>query len=251
MATLTILGTASAIPDPEHANTHFAVQTAKRMVLVDTAADPLVRLPEAGLELLQLNDLILTHLHPDHISGVPLLLMDSWLLGRKNSLHIHGLASTLEMVEQMMNLYGWGSWPGFYPVHFKVLPEREMALVLEDEDLRVLSSPVKHLVPTIGLRFESKQTGKVIAYSCDTEPSQAVVHLAEGAGMLLHEATGASKGHSSAEGAAQVAQQAAVSELLLIHYPPQDGNMQTRLREAEAAFNGPVALAQDFQRIEF
>ena len=66
--------------------------------------------------------MILTHFHPDHVSGLPSLLLDMWLMGRKDPLTIYGLAYTLERMEKLMEAYDWASWPGFFPVEFCTHP---------------------------------------------------------------------------------------------------------------------------------
>ena len=75
------------------------------------------------------------------------------------------------------------------------------------------------MIPTIGIRVECKKPGRVLAYSCDTEPCEQTVRLSEGADILIHEAGGASFGHSSAEQAGEIAAKAEVGKLYLIHYP--------------------------------
>ena len=107
----------------------------------------MLRLQKAGVGFDQVTDLILTHFHPDHVSGAPLMLMDMWLLGRRTPLHVHGLSHTLERMKTLMDLYGWSSWPNFFPVVFETLPERELSKVVEGEGFRILSSPVRHLIP--------------------------------------------------------------------------------------------------------
>jgi ribonuclease Z len=211
----------------------------------------MVRLRRAGLDFNHLTDLILTHFHPDHVSGVPLLLMDMWLLGRQGPLKIHGLDYTLERVEKMMDFYNWGRWPEFFPVIFHRLPEVEMAPVLETEEWRVFSSPVRHLIPTIGLRIEFPRTKKTLAYSCDTEPCEQVAQLGDRADVLIHEATGPSRGHSGAAQAGSIAQQAGAKSLYLIHYPTGSFDPSTLIPAAEQAFHGPVALAKDFMELQF
>ncbi|MBI4771092.1 MAG: MBL fold metallo-hydrolase [Chloroflexi bacterium] len=106
---------------------------------------------------------------------------------------------------------------------------------------------MRHFVPTIGLRIQSKQTGRVIAYSCDTEPCPATVRLAHRADVLLHDSTGASLGHSSAAQAGGIARDAEAAALYLIHYKPEE---QGRLEaEARQNFTGPVRLAEDLMEI--
>jgi len=234
-----------------HENTHMALVGSERIVLIDCVSNPIVRLPEAGLEFDRLTDIILTHFHPDHVSGVPLLLMDMWLLGRKLPLNIYGLAYTLDRVEKLMEFYDWATWPHFFPVSFNRLPAAEMTPVLTTDEFRIFASPVHHLVPNIGLRVEFLDSNKTLAYSCDTEPCEEVVKLASGADVLIHESSGATLGHTSAEQAGEIARRAEVGSLYLIHYPTRDLDPEKLVPEAKKKYPGPVALARDFMTLEF
>ncbi len=247
MVRLIILGSSNAIPDERHENTHMVLVGEQRTVLIDCVGTPTVRLKQAGVDPSQITDLILTHFHPDHVSGVPLLLMNMWLLGRKRPLHIYGLHYTMDCLEDLMGFYGWQEWPNFFPVAFIRLPEEEGVLVLEGPEFRILASPVRHFVPTIGLRIETGE--QTLAYSCDTEPCAAVVGLAREADWLLHEATGPGFGHSSPAQAATVASEAGAKRLVLIHYPTGAFARPGWAEQAEPHFAGPVSLAEDFQEI--
>ncbi len=251
MAKVVILGSSNAVPDAEHENTHMAIVGKERSILIDCVSNPILRLRQAGVDFDEVSDLILTHFHPDHVSGVPSLLMNLWLLGRKRPITIHGLSHTLDRMENLMDFYEWQKWPAFFPVTFHRMPEQEMNLVLATTEFRIYSSPVRHFIPTIGLRVEFPETGMVMAYSCDTQPCAEVVRLAAGADVLIHEATGAFTGHSSATQAGEIARQAEVGRLYLIHYPTGGTNHQTLTTEAENAYGGPVALAKDFMQLEF
>src|SRR5512145_2728319 len=118
MQKLVILVSCDAVPDEAHENTHLALQGETQIVLIDCAGTPIVRLHQAGLDTDPLTDLILTHFHPDHVSGTPQLLMDMWLTGRTRPLTIHGLDHTLQRVAALMDLYEWKQWSGMYPVTF-------------------------------------------------------------------------------------------------------------------------------------
>ncbi len=251
MAKLIILGSSNAIPDENHENTHMAVVGQEYSLLVDCVSNPVVRLPKAGIDFNRLTDMILTHFHPDHVSGVPLLLMNMWLLGRKTPLNIYGLHHTLSRIEDLMGFYEWEAWPNFFPVVFHRLPQEDMIPVLSNPEFRVFASPVRHLVPNIGLRIEFLRSGKSMAYSCDTEPCPQVVELAAGVDVLIHEAAGNSPGHSSASQAAGVAREAEVGSLYLIHYRTGGYDPHLLIPETQAVYSGKVALAEDFMEIEF
>lgn len=251
MPELIILGSAASIPDLEHDNSHMMIQTGDGYVMIDCGTAPMLRLEWLGIPSREIKDIILTHFHPDHISGLPLFLMSMWLEGRSEPLRLYGLNHCLKRVEDLMGFYQWGDWPDFFPVAFHRLPENELVKVLEQGDVTIYSSPVCHVIPTIGLRVEAASTGNVVAYSCDTEPCPAVTNLAQGAAVLFHEATGLRVGHSSAAQAGESARVAGVESLYLIHYPIGDSDLNRLVEEARSSFSGEVHLAKDFMTIKF
>ncbi len=249
MNRIVILGSAYSIPSLDQDNSHFVIEAGKRVILVDCASNPVARLQKAKVPLENLTDVILTHFHPDHVYGLPLLLMDLWLLKRKSALTIHGLKTTLDRAKQMMAAFDWEEWPGFYPVEFNVIDGKKLEKVINDNLLVIQARTVKHLIPTIGLRMDFKDSRKVVAYSCDTEPCPEVLELAKQADILIQEAAGKAPGHTSSEQAGILATNAGVKALYLIHYPPNTNPMKL-IGEARSKFNGLVFLARDFLEIE-
>jgi ribonuclease Z len=109
----------------------------------------------------------------------------------------------------------------------------------------VTSTPVIHgHNDTLAFRFDDGNTGGSLVYSADTEPCDSLIRLAAAADLLLHEATGDDAGHSSPQEAAEVARQAGVGRLALIHYPVRGVDLE-RWRRRAAGFSGEVFLAQD------
>jgi ribonuclease Z len=250
MGKVTVLGSAHAIPDLDHDNAHLLVQAGKTNILVDCSSSPVQRLQKVGVALNDIRDIIFTHFHPDHVSGAPLFFMVMWLQGRQKPLHVYGLHITLTKIHQNLQLYGYETWPNCYPIEYHTIPSENGILVMENEDIKIISSPVKHLIPTIGIRAEFKATGKSMVYSCDTEPCEAVVEMAHNADILFHEAAGALKGHSSPEQAAEIARQAGVKALYLIHYAYAHPELEEMVKHAQKIFSGPVYLTQDLMTVE-
>jgi ribonuclease Z len=248
MAKLFILGSANAIPSPDRENTYFFVENGSNSILVDCASGAFVKLQQCRIPLDGISDIIITHFHPDHVAGLALLLMDWWLLGRKAPLKIHGLEYTLDRIQKMMDLFTWSNWPDFFPVTFHNIPET-YSPVIQDEQVSIRSMPVKHLIPTIGLRFELKQAGLIIAYSCDTSPCEGVITLGKNADILIHECSGSEVGHSTATQCGQAATRAEVKKLYLIHYP-EDANTNELIMQAKEEFPGEVLIATDMMVFE-
>jgi ribonuclease Z len=249
MTKLVILGTANVIPDENHGNSHLLLVANSGSTLIDCGGgNPIVSVRRAGVDPNDVHTLIVTHFHPDHISGLPGFLLSLWVMGRQRSLRICGPRSTLGKCQAMMNLFGWVDWPQFFQVVFVELEMKEDVPVLETPDYRIVASPTRHFVPTIGVRITSTG-GRSVVYSSDSSPCDTVVRMASGADILLHEATGAQVGHSSAAMAGTMARLAGVGHLALIHYDvkvtPDD-----LLAEAQTTFDGKITITQDLDEFE-
>jgi ribonuclease Z len=248
MVRLIVLGASSLVATEEKRNTSLAFLGKTRGLLVDCGASPRSRLEHLGAGRDAIDDIFITHFHPDHAAGLPLYLMELSLLGRKKPLSVHGIRSCVQRLEQVMEMYQWQILPDSCPVMFHPLEENGQAAVLENEDFRVSAVPVRHVVPTMAVRVDCREDGRSAVYSGDTEPAPELVKLAAGADVLFHEATGVGKGHSSAAQAAEIAREAGVRSLYLIHTTPfADG--PELLAAARAGFPGDVQIARDLTEI--
>jgi ribonuclease Z len=198
-----------------------------------------------------LNGLIVTHHHPDHIYGVPLLLMNLWLLGRRGTFPIYGPRKTLQIIRKIVGVYEWDTWPDFLDLEYHIISLEPDIPVVSDQLVSITASPVAHEIPAMGLRMTNRHTGKVLVYTSDTMRDPGVVRLARDADILIHEATGEYYGHSTGTDAALDAVDAGAKKLVLVHYSPLRGNPKTTLMEAQAIFSGPVELGEDFGAYEF
>jgi ribonuclease Z len=249
MPRLIVLGTANAVSTAEHDNTHFLLQGRESVILIDCGSQPLVTFRRFGVHFNQLTDIILTHMHPDHVWGFPILMMSLTRLGRRKPLRIHGNYQCLRHTENMMQAFSWHDSGQTFPLAWRYVPERKDELVLENTDFRITSWPVRHYdVSTIGMRIVSKMTGKVIGYTCDTAPTEAIVDIGRDADLFFHEAAGLDPyGHSSASQAGQAASEARAGRLILIHYHVWNTDPTPLVEEARRTFDGPVELAVDYQ----
>ena len=78
-------------------------------ILFDCGHGTVQRLLEAGIQHNQLNHIILSHFHPDHVSDlIPLLHAGAWSRRdpRSTNLHIHGPAGTQKLVDGLMSVFG-------------------------------------------------------------------------------------------------------------------------------------------------
>jgi ribonuclease Z len=248
MPELVVLGTAASVPDAHHDTIAHVLCGDGWTVLVDCGGSPLHKLAQLGIEADTIQAVILTHYHADHIYGLPILIQGLWLGSREAPLPIFGPEHTLGIARQMLETFSLAERADMFTLEWQPVRLREGEQVLELDGTRILATPVCHReVPALGLRFENTETGRAIVYSGDTEPCPPLVRLAFGADLLIHDSTGEQYGHSSPEQAAEVAREAGVQELALIHYPVQGVNLQA-WRQAASEFPGPVRLASDGDR---
>ena len=146
----------------------------------------------------------------------------------------------------IMDSLGWHDWPRGMPVDFHEVEMRVGYKVIESPEFEITTAPVKHFVPTIAVKVVSRESGRAVVYSGDTEPCEALARLAQGADLLIHESTGDYAGHSTPAQAGAMARRCGVGKLVLIHFSALDSELEGLRRAAEAEFDGPVELAEDF-----
>lgn len=233
MARLHLLGTGAALSGPDRTTTMLAFSAGHSVVVVDCGGDVVQRLLAAGLDPNRISLLVLTHAHPDHVSGFPLFMEKIWLAKRRRPIPVHGPQEALDAARRALEAFDTRGWEGLPEIEWCAVPLLEGASVWSDERWRITAAPGHHTVPTLALRVEERGSG-VAAYSSDTARSDVVARLAESADLLVHEATGDFRGHTSPQDAAHVASQAGVGRLILVHLPPEIS--ESDLAEARDSF---------------
>jgi ribonuclease Z len=246
MARLIILGSGAALANALRDNTYMIVEGRESSALIDCAGSPLHKLQIVGVDLDTLDALIVTHHHPDHIYGVPVLLLGLWLYGRREPFYVFGPQRSVAAIASIMDSLESQDWLSAMSVVFHEVEMREGYRVIESPEFEITTAPVEHSIPTIAVKVMSKETGKSIVYSSDTEPCEALARLAQGVDILIHESTGDYAGHSTPAQAGAMARRCGVGKLVLIHFTALEGELEGLRRAAEAEFRGPVELAEDF-----
>jgi ribonuclease Z len=253
MSRMIILGSGTALPDRERDNTSMAWETESGLLLIDCGGRAYQQLLKAGLDPLSLRGVILTHAHPDHIYGLPALVFHLWLAGYERTLPIMANAPTLAVVRRLCDALDLEQKGHMCAVRWLAVDDAPETVVEETADYRLLSTPVEHSVPCLGLRIEDRRSGRQLVYSSDTVPCATLEALARNAHLLIHEATtndpGQGSGHTTPYQAGELAVRAGVERLALIHYsaeyttPEEDAVAQVRA----AGFGGEVTIARDLQ----
>ncbi len=176
--------------------------------LVDAGIGTTRRVTQAGLAIADIGRIFLTHLHDDHIGGLPALVTSEYNLGRTAPVEIYGPPGTKALNDGMVQFLTISSEIRVSDGNRSVLigeivrsHEVEPGVVYRDENVSVTAVENSHFnfppdSPAFGkyrsysYRFETLD--KTIVFTGDTGPSEAVTELARGADLLVTEVTFAS-----------------------------------------------------------
>ena len=197
-------------------------------------------------------DIFLTHAHFDHVIGLT-YLFDVVRDHPLDRVRVHALAEHLSAVEEHL----------FAPAMFPKRPPYESCPLRGDVALaaggRLSWFPLAHQGSAVGFRLD--WPGHSMAYVTDTtaKPDAEYVKKIAGVDLLLHEChyddEGAPwagpTGHSSTSQVAQVARQAGVGKLVLIHINPRRlEDDPVGLPTARAIFPN-TQVGEDLMELEF
>ena len=245
---LTVLGCAGSFPGPESACSAYLVEADGFRLLVDFGAGSLTALQRyAGLHAI--DAILLTHLHCDHM-----LDACNYIVVRRYApdgpyppIPVYAPAGAPGRIataysgedEPLDDVYTfYGLQPGSFPIGpFQVSVDR-----------------VNHPVETYGVRIESG--GRVLAYSSDTAPCDALLRLAHGADVFLCEASYLDGTeyppdlHLTGREAGEVATKAGAGKLLLTHLVAAWGSESLTYEAAASTFAGPLEIARPGARYD-
>jgi ribonuclease BN (tRNA processing enzyme) len=155
-------------------------------LLIDCGATTLVALKRAGIDPASIGWVALSHLHGDHFAGLPWLILDGQFAGRTRPLVIAGPMGTRERFERTFEaLYpGATARKRTFNTSFVEFAERTPC---ELGPALVTPFEVRHQsgAPSYALRIE--YGAKVISYSGDTEWTDSLIDVAEGADLFVCE----------------------------------------------------------------
>lgn len=284
--TLTFLGTSSGTPSRTRNVSSVALTLDGTVLLFDCGEGTQHRLLESPVRSGAIDAIFITHLHGDHVYGIPGLLATLGMNGRTRPLDLIGPPELRDYLESTLRT-------SFHNPIFEIRVH-DVQSTYRGDSYTVIAKPLDHSIPSFGYclieddhlgKFDPEKAkalgyepgpvyaelirardprvlgpprpGRRIAYCTDTRPCATAVELARDADLLIHESTYADdmrteadeRKHSTAAGAARIAAEAGVDRLILTHFSSRYRDVAPLLEEARAIFPNTNA-AEDLMTVE-
>lgn len=286
MAAIYVLGAGTPTPTPARFGSAYVVEVGGEYVMFDCGPAATHKLVKAGLWPTAINHLFFTHHHFDHDVDYPCFLLCRWDqgAGKEQRLKVFGPTLTEEITARILDeergafAHDWKARvnaPGSQRVYVNrggVLPRQPPSvdvrdigpgLVHQGREWQVTAAPAEHAQPwldSLAYRLDSDAGSVVI--TGDTQPCASVRELARGADVMLcmcwdnqevMAEVGEDTGQCGTIGAAQLAQDAEVKQLVLVHMGPHvssHGPLEKGLGDIARIYGGDVVFAEELMKIE-
>lgn len=155
MADFTVhsLGCGSARPTPKHNPSCTVVEFRNNLFMVDCGEGAQKSFMMQRLGISRLGHIFLTHMHGDHVLGLPGLISTLGLQDTGGELTIHTFADGANILKEIFDYFG-RNLP--YDIHFNILDPKKEEVAFENKSLIIRTIPLKHRIPAVGYVFEEK-----------------------------------------------------------------------------------------------
>jgi ribonuclease Z len=191
---ITLLGTGYPRPLMERFGPGVMVEAGKEKLLFDCGRGVTQRLYQIKVPFGDVTALFLTHLHSDHIVGIPDVYLTGWLLGRTTPLRVWGPEGTADMMSHLQQAYQ-------FDIHTRrdideklpgqgaavIAKDIEQGVIYQNHNLKVTAFAVDHapVKPAFGYRVD--YAGHSVVLSGDTRYSENLISFSQGTDVLIHE----------------------------------------------------------------
>ena len=273
---LVLLGTGNPNPSPTQSGCALALLVNQTPYIIDFGPGLIRKAaaltgsyggPFEDFHISEIKTAFLTHLHSDHTTGYPDLILTPWVMGREKPLRVYGPEGLASMSSNILEAYRediryrvYGAEPannqGWRVACTEITQEGE---IYRDSNIMVEAFPVHHGTWPNAWGFRFTTPDRVIVVSGDCKPSDKLIEYATGADILVHEVysqAGYQKKndawksyhadhHTSSLELARIADKTRPGRVVLYHILFWGSTEEDLLEEISSVYQGKVIVGRD------
>ncbi len=152
------MGTASAIPTKTRNHASIVLKIYDRTVLFDCGEGTQKQIMEAQVSPMKIDDIYITHLHGDHILGLPGIIQSLAFRGRTRPLNIYGPQGISELITHIKNL-------GYYTISYELMVheiEGDDVVIYQQNNFLIRAMKMKHTITNYAYKIEEIKQPKFL-----------------------------------------------------------------------------------------
>ncbi|WP_308637253.1 MBL fold metallo-hydrolase [Paenibacillus silvisoli] len=257
MTELLILGTSAGVSTANRHHFSMAIKRNGRLYLIDCGCPANMLLKKMGEDPRNIDAVFLTHWHPDHASGLPMLIQDLQLTYKPEGLSIYGPAGTDRKLAQLQKMFILP--PEIYPFNLHTI-EYDEETVFDFDGLRIEFFRTNHLAQENWKKLDEKHgheitpiayglvlyvDGKKIVVSGDVFSSNDLLPVLPYADLVIHEF-----GHMPPNKLNAFVKEQQIPNLLITHIHHEWDLRADELKDiVSEGHSGEVNVAYDLMRV--
>jgi ribonuclease Z len=256
MTEIYFLGTGGAVATKERDNMSFLVDHDETLILVDCPGNVIQKIKKLNYDPRKVTLILVTHIHPDHIYGLPSfvhsLMLDRCLI------RLFGSKEAVQFCQDLLDLFHLRDEKIKAKIEFVSLnPGENFEL---NDSLQCVSYKVPHSSSSLAYRFRFEEEKKELLYSGDTPLNPLLFKEASGVDYLIHDCSAPSRFfkkypslhtvHTHSLELGKLSQQAKIKCLIPCHFFGELGFPLSEIEdEIRKNYKGRLVIPEDLKKI--
>jgi ribonuclease Z len=256
MNKICFIGTGGSVATEDRDNTAIVLQVQDSLVLIDCPGSVVQKLRKAHFDPREIETLLVTHIHPDHIYGLPSFIHS--MMQVEHRIKIYGSEQSMKFCAELLDLFGLREKK--IKCRVDLIPVDEIKSIRLGVSLTCEFSEVPHCPSSRALHFFWEAGDIKILYSGDTPIHEPLFRQAKDIDYLIHDCSvpsrffekfpALSSMHTDALTLGQRAQEAGVKHLIPCHFFGELGFVLEEIEEEiRKNFRGKLTIPQDYSII--
>ncbi len=185
-----VLGIASGLPELGLHHSAFYVETKDRNILIDAGEGISQQILKFKLDKNVIDEIYISHLHPDHFSGIFMLIQMLYLQKRTKDLYVY-LPEEVEKVKEMFNTMYIFQEKLSYKIFFLKMRKNDNIIPIENTHLktyRKFTAKVNHKNPLISFSYIINEDKKKIIFTSDIASTEHLTNHISQTGIIFIDA---------------------------------------------------------------